>query len=122
MPAAFPYRIDRTGRTATPLDEATHVRELIEQVLFTAAGERVNRPNFGTGVHQLVFAPGGDQMASAAQHLIRGALQQWLAEWIEVQSVDVEVHDAAIEVTIAYVLRRSNEQRVEVFRSHERTS
>ena len=109
MAMSFPYRADRTGRTAAPSSEAAHARELIEQVLFTSPGERVMRPAFGTGVRQLVFAPAGDQAATAAQHLVSGALQQWLSGWIEVQDVDVEGHEATLTVTVRYRLRSSGE-------------
>jgi hypothetical protein len=115
MPLQFPYGIDRTGRTATSRSEAEHVRQLIEQVLFTAPGERVNRPTLGTGVKQLVFEPGGEQMITAAQHLVRGALQQWLAEYIEIHDVDIEVTEGTVEVTLRYALRRTGEPRVETF-------
>lgn len=112
MTLSFPYRIDRTGRTAVPADEAAYVRELIEQVVFTAPGERVNRPTFGSGVHRLVFSPSNDELATAAPQLIGGALQQWLGEWIEVQSVTVRAEEGTLEVTVAYVLRRTREPQV----------
>lgn len=115
MPLRFPYSIDRTGRTAGPRDHAAHVRQLIEQVLFTAPGERVNRPTFGTGVKQLVFEPAGEQMLAATQHLVRGALQQWLAAYIEVQDVEVSAADSVAEITIRYALRQSGEVRTETF-------
>ena len=95
-----------------PVDSAAAVRELVEQVLFTAPGERVNRPTFGTGVHQLLFAPASDEMAAAAQQLVRGALQQWLGAWIEVQNVSVAADDATLTVTVAYLLRSSREQQL----------
>lgn len=110
MPLSFPYRFDRTGRTATPVDTAAEVRELVEQVLFTAPGERVNNPKLGTGVHQLLFAPASDEMTAAAQQLVRGALQQWLGAWIEVQNVTVVASDATMTVTVAYLLRSTREQ------------
>ena len=116
MPIDLPYRVDRTGRTAAPSGAAEHARALIEQVLFTAPGERVMRPDFGTGVHQLVFAPAGDQAAVAAQHLVSGALQQWLAGWIEVQDVTVEPGDGTLEVTVAYRLRETGDDDLATFR------
>ncbi|HYJ93736.1 MAG TPA: GPW/gp25 family protein, partial [Vicinamibacterales bacterium] len=64
MTLDYPYRFDRSGWTATTGDE-DHIRDLIEQVLFTAPGERVNRPTFGSGVLRLVFAPNSDTLASA---------------------------------------------------------
>lgn len=115
MPISFPYRIDRTGRTAGPADHAAFVRELIEQVLFTAPGERVNRPTFGTGANQLVFAPASDEMAAVTQQLVRSALQQWLADWIEVQAVTVRADDATLEVTVSYLVRRTREAQVSTF-------
>jgi phage baseplate assembly protein W len=116
---AFPYRVDRTGRTAAPSDAAAHARELIEQVLFTAPGERVMRPGFGTGVHQMVFAPAGDQAATAARHLVTAALEQWLSGWIEVHDVEVDGDPGGagrLEVTVRYRLRATGEPDVTVLR------
>jgi phage baseplate assembly protein W len=107
MAIAFHYRVDRAGRTAAPDSPARHARELIEQVLLTAPGERVMRPSLGTGVHQLVFAPAGDQGATAAQHLVAGALQQWLSSWVEVQAVEVAAEEATLVVTVRYRLRET---------------
>jgi phage baseplate assembly protein W len=115
MPISHPYRIDATGRTASPADEAAHVRELIELVLFTNPGERVMRPTFGSGVHQLVFAPAYDELSSVAEHMVRAALQQWLAEWLEVQGVAVRGDDSTLTITISYVLRRTGERSVATF-------
>jgi len=67
----YPYHFDSRGRTATA-DYADHVRDLIEQVLFTSPGERVNRPNFGCGLRQLIFAPASDELATATQFLVQG--------------------------------------------------
>ncbi len=110
MPISFPYRADRTGRTATPASEEAHVRELIEQLLFTAPGERVNRPSLGTGVYQLVFAPASDELATVTQQLVRSALQQWLGAYIEVQDVSVTAREAVVEISVKYLLRRTRAQ------------
>lgn len=115
MVMSFPYRIDRTGRTAQPADRAAHVRELIEQVLATVPGERVRLPHFGTAVRELTFAPAGEQILTATQHLVRGALQQWLAAWIEVIDVAVETDDATLLVTIRYRHVGEREPRTGVF-------
>ena len=69
----YPYHFDGRGRTAATSNDA-HMRDLIEQVLFTAPGERVNRPDFGSGLMQLVFAPNSDELAAATQFLVQGAL------------------------------------------------
>lgn len=105
----YPFHFDGRGRTAsTGYDD--HIRDMIEQVLFTAPGERVNRPNFGSGLMQLVFAPNSIEMAAATQFLVQGALQQWLGDLIEVESVEVESVDSTLRVRVQYVIRR-NERR-----------
>lgn len=114
MQIDYPFRFDGRGRTAQTGHE-DHVRDLIEQVLFTSPGERVNRPTFGSGVMQLLFAPNNDALASATQLTVQGALQQWLGELILVESVDVENDDAALRVSVRYVLRRTQERRVAEF-------
>lgn len=111
---AYPYRIDNTGRTAN-VDYDQHIRQLIEQLLFTVPGERVNRPNFGTGLNQLVFAPNSDELATATEYMVQGALQQWLAELIHVESLQIKNVDSTLEVTIQYVVLRNQERKVEQF-------
>lgn len=110
----FPFRIDAQGRTAGTSDEG-YVRALIEQVLFTAPGERVNRPTFGSGIQQLVFEPTGGEFASAARLLVHGALQQWLPEAVEVQAVDVSVLDSTVTVTVSYLARSMAQPDTAVF-------
>jgi Bacteriophage baseplate protein W len=110
----FPYHVDARGRTgSTPNDD--HVRDLIEQVLFTAPGERVNRPTFGSGVLQLVFAPSSDALAAATQLTVQAALQEWLADRIEVQDVTIEAVDSTLTVTVVYAVRGSQEARSATF-------
>lgn len=100
----FPLRFDDRRRSAATGDDE-HIRDLIEQVLFTAPGERLNRPTFGCGLGQLVFAPNSDILAAATQVAVQGALQQWLAEEIQLESVDIEHADATLKVTVLYVVR-----------------
>jgi phage baseplate assembly protein W len=109
-----PLHIDTRGRTATA-DVDGHIRDLIEQVLFTAPGERVNRPTFGSGLMQLVFAPNSDELATATQFLVQGALQQWLGELIQVEAVQVSSIDSTLEVTIQFLMRRTQERQVAQF-------
>ena len=108
MQVGFPYRIDSAGRTAG--DEQRHIRDLIEQVLFTAPGERVNRPDFGTGLLELVFAPESDEMVAATQFMVQGALQQWLGDLIQVEAVLVEPDESTLKITIQYVELRTRER------------
>lgn len=116
MNLAYPYRFDGRGQTAESTD-AAHVRDLIEQVLFTAPGERVMRPSFGSGVAQLVFAPNSTALASATQMLVQGALQQFLANLIAVRAVSVEADDNILSVTVQYSVRGSGQLQVQTFRS-----
>lgn len=110
MQIGFPYRIGSQGRTAAASEEE-HVRDLIEQVLFTAPGERVNRPGFGTGLLQMVFAPNSDVIAAALQLTVQGALQQWLGDLIQVESVTAVSEDSTLRVTVQYRLRRDGRRR-----------
>jgi len=114
MQVDFPFHVDALGRTATT-DDDDHVRDLIEQVLFTSPGERVNRPTFGSGLLQLVFAPNSDALAGATQLTIHGNLQQWLGDLIVVQDVSVENVEATLTVTVRYVIRRTQQSRVAEF-------
>ncbi len=97
----FPVRLDARGRTSLADDEG-YLRGLVEQVLFTRPGERVNRPDFGSGVDALVFAPAGDELAAATRALVHGALQTFLGELIRVEAVDVRAEEATVEVTVTY--------------------
>lgn len=114
MNIRFPFRFDGHGRTATA-DDSAHVRQLIEQVLFTNPGERVNRPDFGSGLLQLVFAPNSDTLAAALQAGIHGSLQRWLGDLIDVQNLAVENRDSQLLITLTYSLQRTGESRTETF-------
>ena len=114
MQIDYPFRFDGRGHTAQTGHE-DHVRDLIEQVLFTSPGERVNRPAFGSGVVQLLFAPNNDALASATQLTVQGALQQWLGDLILVESVDVENDDAILRVRVQYVVRKTQQRQVADF-------
>lgn len=114
MEIAYPFRIDGCGRVAAAGEEE-HVRQMIEQLLFTAPGERVNRPDFGTGVMQLVFAPNSQELATATEFTIQGALQQWLGDRIQVEAVQVESEESTLRITVQYILRRTQQRSVAQF-------
>lgn len=114
MNIEFPFHFDGRGRTAAA-DDDKHIRDLIEQVLFTAPGERVNRPEFGSGLMRLVFAPNSDELATATQFLVQGSLQQWLGDLIQVEDVQVESEDSSLRVTVQYVIRRTQQRQVARF-------
>jgi phage baseplate assembly protein W len=106
MNVDFPYHFDARGRTAE-VDYDAHIRDLIEQVLFTAPGERVNRPDFGSGLLGLVFAPNSTELAATTQYLVQGSLQQYLGDLIQVDAVDVTSEDSTLRVSVRYVVRRT---------------
>ncbi len=101
----FPFHLDDRGRTATT-DWDGHIRDMIEQILFTRPGERVNRLDFGSGLPQLLFAPNSADLAAATQFTVQGALQQWLGDLIEVNKVEISGEDSTLNVVIEYVLRQ----------------
>ncbi len=115
MQIDYPFHFDSRGHSAaTGADE--HIRDLIEQVLFTSPGERVNRPTFGSGLLQLVFAPNSDVLATATQIAVQGALQQWLGDLIQVEAVQVTSIDSTLEVQVQYTVRRNQQRQVAQFR------
>jgi len=114
MHIGYPLRIDGRGRSAGAAEDE-HIREMIEQLLFTSPGERVNRPEFGTGVMQLVFAPNSPELAAATELTIQGALQQWLGEAIQVEGVDVRSRDSTLHITVRYLVRRNRQRAVAQF-------
>ncbi len=110
-----PFRFDMSGHTATA-DNEKHIRDMIEEVLFTSPGERVNRPDFGCGLMQLVFAPNSDALAAAVVQTVHGALQQWLGGLIQIEGVSVENEEASLIVLVRYMIRSNQQRRVDEFR------
>ena len=110
MQIAFPFRIDGRGRTAE-MNNDDHIREMIEQFLFTNPGERVNRPDFGSGLLQLVFAPNSPELAATLQFTTQAGLQRWLGDVIDVQTLQVSAEDSTLRVLIEYVVRNTGETR-----------
>lgn len=111
---AFPFRVDRRGRTAHAAYD-DHVRDLIEQLLFTSPGERVMRPDFGCGLLDLVFTPNSPELAAALELSVQASLQRWLGELIEVEALDVVSEENVVRVYLSYVVRSSGSRRDDVF-------
>src|ERR1700719_1249142 len=110
----FPFHFDGRGRTA-PTDDDDHIRDMIEQLLFTSPGERVNRPDFGSGLLQMVFAPNSAELASALQFTVQAALQRYLGDVIDLRQLQVLAQDSTLSVTVTYVVRATQEGRTETF-------
>lgn len=104
MNIKFPLQFETNGRTATTTNDR-HIQDMIEQVLFTAPGERVNHPTFGSGLMQLVFEPNSNELAATTQFLVQSSLQQWLGDVIEVRDVQLINVDSSLSVTVTYTLR-----------------
>ncbi|MDT7761616.1 MAG: uncharacterized protein QOC63_1036 [Mycobacterium sp.] len=110
MTVDFPYHIDGRARTAAT-DTAEHVRDLIEQLLFTTPGERVMRPTFGSGLLGLTFEPASVEVATTIQFLVQSALTQQLGDVVTVNSLDVIAGDpggpgagAGISVSVSWTM------------------
>jgi len=110
----FAYQFDGRGRTQESVLDA-YVKELVEQVLFTSPGERVNLPDFGSGLLQLPFAPNSVEMAAATQFAVQAALQKWLGSYIKVQSVTASAQDAQLTVVVSYSVLNTDVTQVQTF-------
>jgi len=110
----FPFHFDNRGRTAAT-DYDDHIRDMIEEFLFTNPGERVNRPDFGSGLLQMVYAPNSPEIASALQFTIQSGLQRWLSDLVEVRNLEVTSEDATLSVLVQYLVKRTGEQRADTF-------
>jgi phage baseplate assembly protein W len=110
----YPFHFDDRGHTALASDN-DHIRDMIEQFLFTNPGERVNRPDFGSGLLQMVFAPNSPEMAAALQHTIQAGLLRWLGDLIEVHQLEVTSQDATLRVDLQYLVSRTGDSQTESF-------
>jgi hypothetical protein len=110
----FPFKIDHRGRSAETGD-SDHIRDLIEQLLFTMPGERVNRPDFGSGLMHLVFGPNSSEVAAALQFTMQASLQKWLGDLIDVQKLELTSVDGALYIDLVYFVRRTGEARSDTF-------
>jgi phage baseplate assembly protein W len=115
MDIDYPFQFDGRGKTALT-DPDDHVRDMLEQLLLTSPGERVNRPDFGSGLLQMVFAPAGTELAIALKFTIQAAIQRWLGDLIEVKSLEVTSEDGSLTVVVQYSVRRTDEVRTDTFR------
>ena len=110
----YPFHFDQRGRTATT-DDNDHIRDMIEELLFTNPGERVNQPDFGSGLLQMVFAPNSPELAAALQFTMQAALVRYLGDLIDVSSLQVTAQDSTLSITLNYLVRSTQESRTDVF-------
>lgn len=118
MPALFegfyyPVAVDAAlGRLRKETDYPAYVVQLIKQVLLTAPGERVNRPDFGAGLRRLVFSPTSQETATLLQATVFQSLDRWLGDLIKVDRVDASFAEGRLDVVIAYTLKARGDQEV----------
>lgn len=110
----FPLQFDALGSTATS-ERDDHIHEMIELVLFTNPGERVNRPEFGCGILHNIFAGNGDQLAVALQATMAASLNRWLGDLIEVRELEVVPNDSTLSVLLSYCVTNTGEIRTDTF-------
>jgi phage baseplate assembly protein W len=110
----FPFHFDSRGATSSTTYN-DHVRDMIEQLIFTNPGERVNRPDFGSGILQLIFAPNSPELAATVQFTLQAAVQRWLGEVIELRDLDVRATDSTLSIEMRYLLRRTGEEQTNTF-------
>ena len=101
---SFPFKIDDLGQVDTDSGNE-NLRNKVLQVLLTSPGERVNLPEFGCGLRDLVFDPNNEILAATTEFTVHKALQRWLAEDIIVQGVNVSSNEGQLTVEVAYLRR-----------------
>lgn len=114
MQIDYPWRYAMRGRTSLT-DDQEHVRDMLELLIFTDPGERVNRPGFGCGLRQLIFAPNSPELAAALQFTMQAAIQRELGDVLSLEGLEVQSDDATLRVLVQYVLLRTGTQQAAVF-------
>jgi phage baseplate assembly protein W len=105
---AFPFRVDPSSHQAMVAAYERHVDQLVRQLLLTSPGERVNLPEFGCGLRELVFAPASEPLVAALRLRVHAALTRWLGDQIQLHDVTVVTdrpgEPGTVEVTVTYTL------------------
>ncbi len=110
----FPFGFDSRGCTSqTGYDD--HIRDMLEQLIFTSPGERVNRPDFGSGILQLIFAPNSPELAATLQFTLQAAIQRWLGDVIDLQAIEISAMDSTLSIDLSYVIRQTDQVKTASF-------
>lgn len=110
---AYPFRVNPlSGRVGEEADYEVYIRQLIRQVLLTARGERVCRPDFGVGIRRQVFAPLTNETAAMTRTLILEGLERWLGRLIKVSAINVSADFATLRISIEYLVIARGVERV----------
>jgi phage baseplate assembly protein W len=110
----FPFSLDSRGQTETANNE-DHIRQMLEQLILTNPGERVNRPDFGSGALQLVFSPNSPELAATVQFTLQAAIQQWLSDLIDVQELNVSAVDSLLTIYLSYMIIATKQPQTATF-------
>lgn len=114
MQIAFPYVFDSSHVTRLA-GEPAHIRQMLEQLLFTMPGERVNRPDFGCGIQRMVFAPLNSEVQATLHTLIESEIHRWLGNVLTPRKLEVSFDDATLRVLLEYQLLRNDTVQRETF-------
>jgi len=109
---AFPVRIDETASIATNTGHE-RIRQSIRVILGTAPGERPMRPEFGCGIHNLVFETIDARLANRVERAVDTALRRWEPR-IDVRGVRAlpdPDSEARLLIDIAYSVRGTADRR-----------
>lgn len=106
----FPFTVDMNGSKTS--DRSAHVREQIEQVLFTSPKERVFRPDFGVGVRRLVFEPNNTVLRNSILKQLNTSLTEALYGEVDARTLKINVtsEDEKLIISISYILAAINSQ------------
>ncbi|MDQ6966564.1 MAG: GPW/gp25 family protein [Mariprofundaceae bacterium] len=101
---AFPLRVNTGGGELA--NRSRHVRDQIEQVLFTSSGERVFRPEFGAGVRALLFEPNSRGLWEITKKRLTASLAEALHGEVDPKTLEVDVSgvEEALHIVIRYTL------------------
>lgn len=115
MQVTFPYLFEN-NRPAGSVEDAAHVRQMLELLLFTMPGERVNRPDYGCGIQRMVFAPQNTEVVATLRTLIEAEIQRWLGDVLSLRNLQVTGEDATLQVVLTYQLASDGSVRQERFK------
>lgn len=111
----FPFAVGTKGPKTSSRVE--HVREQIEQVLFTSPKERVFRPEFGVGVRRLVFEPNNAALRNSTLKRLNASLAEALHGEVDPRTLEVEVsnEEETLIIHISYTLAAINREESHTF-------
>jgi len=106
----FPFNVGSDGPAISARSQ--HVREQIEQVLFTSAKERVFRPEFGVGLRRLVFEPNNAALWNITQKQLTSSLAEALHGEVDPRTLNIEIsqEDSKLIIFISYRLAAINKE------------